>query len=314
MRILGVGLSKTGTSSVHAALRRLGLRSLHYDRTRLCDVVDGSNPRPDFRRYDDLDAVLDLPAAYFYQELVQAYPDCRCILTVRDEESWWQSIRLHFNERSPVASLEQDPFRFRLRNMVYGSQRAGEFLYRKRYREHNQRVLSTIPADRLLVMNVTAGDGWEKLCPFLGKDIPDEPFPRQNATPRNGHDYIHELYLANQEISRVVAPDERFILLDQDWWRAELTRGAQAMPFTQRGGVYWGPPPDQDAAIAEFESLRQAGARFAVVGWPAFWWLEFYHRLCTHLRSAYRCVLSNERLIIFDLARPAHRASSGGRR
>jgi hypothetical protein len=26
-------------------------------------------------------------------------------------------------------------------------------------------------------MNITKGDGYEKLCPFLGVDIPETPFP-----------------------------------------------------------------------------------------------------------------------------------------
>lgn len=35
-----------------------------------------------------------------------------------------------------------------------------------------------MPKERLLVMQL--GDGWEPLCRFLGKPIPDEPFPRAN--------------------------------------------------------------------------------------------------------------------------------------
>jgi hypothetical protein len=43
---------------------------------------------------------------------------------------------------------------------------------------HNKRVLETVPADRLLVFNVT--QGWAPLCKFLGKPVPDEPFPNAN--------------------------------------------------------------------------------------------------------------------------------------
>ena len=32
----------------------------------------------------------------------------------------------------------------------------------------------------LLVLNVCAGEGWEKLCPFLNKERPDVPFPYLN--------------------------------------------------------------------------------------------------------------------------------------
>jgi len=39
-----------------------------------------------------------------------------------------------------------------------------------------------IPPHRLLVMDVTRGDGWDLLCPFLGLPIPSEPFPHENRT------------------------------------------------------------------------------------------------------------------------------------
>ena len=56
------------------------------------------------------------------------------------------------------------------------------FLYKKKYLDYNARVISEIPPDRLLVMDIPAGDGWEKLCPFLGVPIPDAPFPHAYKT------------------------------------------------------------------------------------------------------------------------------------
>ena len=41
-----------------------------------------------------------------------------------------------------------------------------------------------MPHDRLLVMDIIAGDGWDKLCPFLGKPVPEAAFPHRNATGR----------------------------------------------------------------------------------------------------------------------------------
>lgn len=80
MKVLGVGLSKTGTVSLHTALGILGLNAMHYDTHRLNRVLDGSDPAPNFRIYDDFDAVTDLPAAAFYDELLQTYPQAkRCL-------------------------------------------------------------------------------------------------------------------------------------------------------------------------------------------------------------------------------------------
>lgn len=52
--------------------------------------------------------------------------------------------------------------------------------YRLGYRRNNQRVRELIPADRLLVFNVS--DGWDPLCAHLGVPVPAEPFP--NTHPR----------------------------------------------------------------------------------------------------------------------------------
>jgi hypothetical protein len=207
MKILGVGLSRTGTASLHSALKILGFSSLHFDTIRLNNVIDGSDTQPNFRRYDDVDAVTDLPAAYFYEELILAYPDCKCILTIRDVDTWWRSISRHFNEHYPVIgpdlslkrrleiglrrwvrvarrneTTDWNRFRIRLRNLVYGSTVAYEYLYKKKYQEHQHRVMNTVPAERLLVMDIPSGDGWEQLCPFLGVPIPPMPFPHQHRS------------------------------------------------------------------------------------------------------------------------------------
>jgi hypothetical protein len=200
MKIICAGLSKTGTVSLGAALEQLGYSCLHYDEHRLNDVLEGRNPNPDFRCYDDVDAVLDVPSAFFFRELLAAYPSSKVILTVRDIDAWWVSIREHFNERLPILWptwkdrlrdrlrgsdetrqwAENSRFRANHRSVVYGSPDAREFLYKKRFREHNEAVKNEVPAERLLIMDITAGDGWNKLCPFLGLPTPDAPFPHQN--------------------------------------------------------------------------------------------------------------------------------------
>jgi hypothetical protein len=83
-------------------------------------------------------------------------------------------------DKVPQSQSDYDLFVTQLRNYVYGSTTAQEFLFRKKYHEHNDRVLHSIPANQLLVMNISDGDGWEKLCPFLGVATPIHPFPHEN--------------------------------------------------------------------------------------------------------------------------------------
>ncbi len=52
------------------------------------------------------------------------------------------------------------------------------------YEKHNQRVKQIVPKDRLLVLDVTKGEGnhWKQLCEFLDVPDPQVPFPRSNDT------------------------------------------------------------------------------------------------------------------------------------
>jgi peptidoglycan-N-acetylglucosamine deacetylase len=114
--------------------------------------------------------------------------------------------------------------------------------------------------------------------------------------------WLKRLHMATQEIVGLIPPGNAFILVDEDKWAAgEGIAGRRRIPFLERDGQYWGRPPDDDTAIRELERQRQGGATFIVFGWPAFWWLDYYHELNRHLRSSFRCVRHNDHLVVFDL-------------
>jgi hypothetical protein len=51
----------------------------------------------------------------------------------------------------------------------------------KCYHDHNEEVKRNVPADRLLVIDLTKTENkWEIICPFLGIPIPEFPFPHSN--------------------------------------------------------------------------------------------------------------------------------------
>jgi len=186
MKVLGVGLSRTGTASLCRALTILGYRSIHWEPERLRDVINGSSSNPEFRRYDDVDAVTDLPAALFYNELCDAYPGCKLILTVRDVDDWYKSVKYHYEVRVP-ANLSNEPVLMQeagtTQTFAYGSPVVSEFLYKKRFLDHNQNVMNAYPDT--LVMDIPAGDGWDKICAYLGVPIPDVEYPRINLTQKH---------------------------------------------------------------------------------------------------------------------------------
>lgn len=111
----------------------------------------------------------------------------------------------------------------------------------------------------------------------------------------------HRIELAAREAQDCVPAQARVILVDQAELGAALLPAHQLIPFTERDGVYWGPPASGRQALREFERLRRAGARYMVFAQPAFWWLDCYRPLARRLRSRHTCLLENDRLIIFDL-------------
>lgn len=115
--------------------------------------------------------------------------------------------------------------------------------------------------------------------------------------------WLRQQYLATQELERIVPPGEQFILVDDATWdpREVAVTDRRAIPFLEKNGMYWGPPPDTETALRELDRLRRQGASFIAFAWPCFWWLDYYKPFAEYLRSSYLCVLENDRLTVFDL-------------
>jgi hypothetical protein len=97
------------------------------------------------------------------------------------------------------------------------------------------------------------------------------------------------------------ASEVPFILVDEEQMRSLLPHRC-SFPFLEKNGVYWGAPPDDETAIAELERLRAGGAKYVVLIWTTFWWMESYPRFAEHLRGRYACREDSEVLKVFDLA------------
>ena len=113
--------------------------------------------------------------------------------------------------------------------------------------------------------------------------------------------WLDQFYRTTEDLAAVIPPGETLILADDGVLGSELALGRRAIPFIERDGQYWGPPPDGETAVRELERLRARGANFIVFGWPALWWLNHYVDLREHLNKTARRILHNDRLVVFDL-------------
>jgi hypothetical protein len=195
-KIFGIGLPKTGLTSLTSALNLLGYRASQYqfgvmDWDTLNQVQNGVFRLKVLERYD---AITDLPfISRFPHAFDQEYPGSKFILTVREIDSWLRSAENWFTSK-PISTQHQDNkvtsykttpfFDLYFRVLLFGSVRFSQDHLRYVYAEHYDRVTRYF-ADRekdLLILNTAAGEGWEQLCSFLGKAIPDVPYPHENQS------------------------------------------------------------------------------------------------------------------------------------
>ena len=98
MKVICVGMGKTGTKTITKALRYLGFTVFDFEEQNLdffdhwVDVFQ-NGVKPDIKRvYQHADAVVDMPGSIIYEEILEVYPDCKVILSEREENSWVNSL------------------------------------------------------------------------------------------------------------------------------------------------------------------------------------------------------------------------------
>ncbi|WP_214410379.1 sulfotransferase family protein [Sphaerisporangium fuscum] len=205
LRVIGAGFPRTGTTSLKAALDRLGFGPCHHmvevlmrpEQAERWLPVLSDGPTDWEQVLEGYQSAVDWPGSFFWRELADAYPDAKVILTVRDPHRWYASFcnLLDRPQVSPGAPGAGDPametmMRFRpVMDLIgrstfgdswsFGESLPGEEHAVEVFRRHIETVKESLPAERLLVFQ--ASQGWEPLCEFLGVEPPkDEPYPHLN--------------------------------------------------------------------------------------------------------------------------------------
>jgi hypothetical protein len=204
MKVIGVGLPRTATLTQKTALEMLGVGPCYHMVNVLGDLdqvelwmraLEGNAPWDEI--FDGFQSTVDWPGGFFYEELIEVYPDALVLLSVRDAQKWAQSAHdtiwsvRHGESLMRLLSSawgQVDPKWGRFLEMVDAMLWKGKGTFAGGHSDlrqlaagmeaFNEQVKRKVPAERLLVWEPK--DGWEPLCEALGVPVPTEPVPHVN--------------------------------------------------------------------------------------------------------------------------------------
>lgn len=211
MKVIGAGLPRTATLTQKVALEMLGMKPCYHMVNVLRDLdlvptwIEAFEGNADWDEiFSGFDATVDWPGAFFYEELMEAYPEAKILLSTRDGEAWERSMTdtiwgLFYGDMLihdlSAAWGRVDPKWAAYISLMKGmwsksgllaSEHEGPGLGTMAVAmdRYNESVKRTVPADRLLVWSPK--DGWAPLCEFLEVPVPDVPVPHLNDSHEFG--------------------------------------------------------------------------------------------------------------------------------
>ena len=198
IQVIGAGLGRTGTLSLKAALEQL-LGGPCYHMVELFkhpehvqvweQALDGQTPDWD-AFFSDYRATVDWTGAAFFTDLLHAYPDAVVLLSLRDTDDWWRSVRDTTFKTLQSEGDTADPWEralaptkrltTRLLTSRFTPDWSDEVAAKTAFERHNAAVRAVVPPGRLVEWQ--PGDGWRPICAALGLSEPAHPFPHANTT------------------------------------------------------------------------------------------------------------------------------------
>jgi hypothetical protein len=165
-RIFGIGLERTGTTSLAKAVTMLGLKAVHFP-YNIRDIVQA-------------DFADDLPVTCRFVELDSRFPGSKFILTTREEIAWLASCERWYTYLA--ASDDNNFLGGYCLKQLYGTaifDRDAWLQGRRTFEKYVATYFQARPQD-LLTLDVCGGQSWDVLLPFIASVFPHS-FPRENA-------------------------------------------------------------------------------------------------------------------------------------
>ncbi len=205
MKVIGAGYGRTGTKSLQIALEVLGFGKCYHmeelmrnpEGIKHWEDAYNNNPVDWDTLFSNYNSIVDFPGSMYYKELHTHYPDAKVILSIRDPERWYNSVKSTIYSFDPGPAIKINMlikmlFSSTARNLfkvinfqkkaIWKKYFEGRFEDKEyainKFNKHIEEVMSIIPNNKLLIFE--AKDGWKPLCNFLEVGIPSEPYPFNN--------------------------------------------------------------------------------------------------------------------------------------
>jgi len=209
LRLIGVGLPRTGTSSLREALRHLLDAPVYHMSEAFAHpehaptwvaAIEGNPPV-----WDDFlagyVAGVDAPFSTCWRDLAATYPDAPVLLSHRGSAKvWHRSMEATVlpRTREMLTRDEDDPmvplFRVLFADLFTDADDPEDVM--AGYEQWLVEVRAEIAPGRLVEWQ--PGDGWEPICRALGVPVPNLSFPHENSTA----DYVDRAEIRAREDDR----------------------------------------------------------------------------------------------------------------
>lgn len=225
MKFIYAGYCKTGTKSIGLAFKKLGYKVYDFEETMMfhhnqwIEIFDTKTSQARvyqllYEMYKDVDVVCDAPGFFYWREILEVFPEAKCIFYERpDHEKWFESMakqQLELGKMMPgpdviriflatifiptmnrlgkfsdvcnslLFSSTLRPRRS-ITNKLYTINKTTSIM---NYRKHNADFIINCPENRRYIIEKGQFGQWSKeFCKFIDPKmkIPDFEFPRENV-------------------------------------------------------------------------------------------------------------------------------------
>ena len=201
LKVIGVGFGRTGTLSLKVALEHLGFGPCHHMKEVMLNNAQAEwfsqasrgievDWQKIFKKYS---SAVDWPAAAYYQELADTFPEAKIVLGIRDPDTWYKSVSNtifkvipNFPKWVRFIFPRSDKVFNMIEKTIWQGEFSGQFEDKRFaiqvYNDRIETIKKAFPPERLLIHS--SKDGWKPLCEFLDVAIPVTPYPWLNDSAK----------------------------------------------------------------------------------------------------------------------------------